>query len=118
MIEQLMNRPLPKPLLDRGEAIRHVDPVQPPFSLINRGATYGGGMSTPPVTRRRFLGLTAAARMLSGQASTAHAAGEVPYRALGRTGERVSAIGLGGYHLGKPDLPESESLRIIRTALD
>jgi aryl-alcohol dehydrogenase-like predicted oxidoreductase len=37
---------------------------------------------------------------------------------LGRTGEKVSAIGLGGYHLGKPELQESESLRIIRTAID
>jgi aryl-alcohol dehydrogenase-like predicted oxidoreductase len=42
----------------------------------------------------------------------------VPYRTLGRTGERVSAIGLGGYHLGKPYLEESESIRIIRAALD
>jgi len=75
-------------------------------------------MSTPRVTRRRFLGIAAGARILSCQASAAHVAGEVPYRALGQTGERVSAIGLGGYHLGKPDLPESESLRIIHTALD
>src|SRR5213596_4008007 len=42
----------------------------------------------------------------------------IPMRALGRTGERVSAIGLGGFHLGKPDLPEAESVRIIRTAID
>src|SRR2546429_445243 len=42
----------------------------------------------------------------------------IPMRALGRTGERVSAIGLGGFHLGTPDLPEAESLRIIRTARD
>ena len=42
----------------------------------------------------------------------------VPRRLLGRTGERVSAIGLGGFHIGKPDLRESESIRIIRTALD
>ena len=42
----------------------------------------------------------------------------IPYRTLGRTGERVSAIGLGGYHLGKPYLEESESIRIIRTAID
>jgi aryl-alcohol dehydrogenase-like predicted oxidoreductase len=44
--------------------------------------------------------------------------GMVPYRTLGRTGERVSAIGLGGYHLGKPYLEESESIRIIRAAID
>jgi aryl-alcohol dehydrogenase-like predicted oxidoreductase len=42
----------------------------------------------------------------------------IPYRTLGRTGERVSAVGLGGYHLGKPYLEESESIRIIRTAID
>src|SRR5436853_7710454 len=42
----------------------------------------------------------------------------IPMRALGRTGERVSAIGLGGFHLGKTDLPEAESVRIIRTAID
>ena len=29
------------------------------------------------------------------------------YRTIGRTGERVSAIGHGGYHLGKSDLDES-----------
>ena len=42
----------------------------------------------------------------------------VPTRMLGRTGERVSVIGLGGYHLGTPDLTEAESIRIIRTAID
>jgi aryl-alcohol dehydrogenase-like predicted oxidoreductase len=42
----------------------------------------------------------------------------IPYRPLGRTGERVSAIGIGGYHLGKPYLEESESIRIIHTAID
>lgn len=44
--------------------------------------------------------------------------GSIPTRTLGRTGERVSAIGLGGFHLGKPDLPEVESVRIIRAAID
>jgi aryl-alcohol dehydrogenase-like predicted oxidoreductase len=43
---------------------------------------------------------------------------EVPRRTLGRTGERVSAVGLGGFHIGKPELPEAESIRIIRTAID
>src|SRR3984957_18179363 len=39
------------------------------------------------------------------------------YRKLGRTGERVSAIGLGGFHLGlAKDL--DEAVRIIRSAVD
>ena len=37
---------------------------------------------------------------------------------LGRTGERVSLVGLGGFHLGKPELQVSESIRIIRKAID
>jgi hypothetical protein len=37
------------------------------------------------------------------------------YRELGRTGERVSAIGLGGYHIGKQQDP-NESIRLIRAA--
>ena len=44
--------------------------------------------------------------------------GEIPYRTLGSTGERISAIGLGGWHLGFPSLSDDESVRIIRTAVD
>jgi predicted aldo/keto reductase-like oxidoreductase len=44
--------------------------------------------------------------------------GEMPYRVLGRTGERVSAIGLGGWHLGFKQLDERLSVRIIREAVD
>ena len=40
------------------------------------------------------------------------------YRTLGRTGVRVSALGLGGYHLGSPQLSSSEAARLVRTALD
>jgi uncharacterized protein len=39
------------------------------------------------------------------------------YRPLGRTGERVSAIGLGGYHIGNPH-DEQESIRLIHSAID
>ena len=42
----------------------------------------------------------------------------IPYRTLGRTGERVSAIGLGGWHLGLERVDEHLSFRIIRTAID
>jgi aryl-alcohol dehydrogenase-like predicted oxidoreductase len=40
------------------------------------------------------------------------------YRALGRTGERISAIGLGGFHIGKPSLTDDDSIRLIHTAID
>ncbi len=72
-------------------------------------------------TRRQFLELAAtgiAAASLGQQAWAARPEGEVPYRTLGRTGEKVSMVGIGGYHLGKPDLDAQESVRIIRTALD
>src|SRR6266550_4362832 len=42
--------------------------------------------------------------------------GGIPYKNFGRTGEKVSAIGLGGYHIGRPS--EAESTRLIRTAID
>lgn len=43
--------------------------------------------------------------------------GEMIYRALGRTGEKVSAIGLGGHHIGR-QADEQESIRIVRSAID
>ena len=43
---------------------------------------------------------------------------QVPYRTLGRTGEKVSIVGIGGYHLGKPEVDARESIRIVRMALD
>src|SRR5215471_5692299 len=42
---------------------------------------------------------------------------DMPTRALGRTGEKVSAIGLGGYHIGMPKDP-AEGIRIVRSAVD
>ena len=43
---------------------------------------------------------------------------EMIYRTLGQTGEKVSAIGLGGWNLGAPLLDEKTSIQITRTALD
>ena len=39
------------------------------------------------------------------------------YRTLGKTNEKVSAIGLGGYHLGHPPDP-ADAIRIVRSAID
>lgn len=44
--------------------------------------------------------------------------GGMIYRTLGRTGEKVSAIGMGGFHVGQPKLSEEDSLRLIRSAID
>ena len=43
--------------------------------------------------------------------------GEIPRRSFGRTGVEVSAIGLGGYHMGVPK-DEQEAIRIIHEAMD
>jgi uncharacterized protein len=45
------------------------------------------------------------------------ATGEIPRRALGRTGAYVSAIGVGGYHLGEIGT-EKEAIRIVHEAID
>jgi predicted aldo/keto reductase-like oxidoreductase len=72
-------------------------------------------------TRRKFLGV-AAATMISArvdrQAWGAAAKSDIPMRTLGHTGEKVSMVGIGGYHLARPGVSEEESIRIVRTALD
>ncbi len=43
--------------------------------------------------------------------------GEMIYRTLGATGEKVSAIGMGGFHLSKPKT-DDEAIKLVRTAID
>ena len=40
------------------------------------------------------------------------------YRTLGSTGEKVSAIGVGGWHLGLKTVDEQLAIRIVRSAID
>jgi predicted aldo/keto reductase-like oxidoreductase len=79
--------------------------------------------------RREFLTVMAAvpAIQLAGAAEPADSSqlempqetirGDMRYRPLGRTGEQVSVIGLGGHHIGRQK-EEVESIKIIRAAID
>src|SRR5713226_5180138 len=40
------------------------------------------------------------------------------YRTLGSTGEKVSAIGVGGWHLGLKTVDEQLAIRIVRSGID
>jgi predicted aldo/keto reductase-like oxidoreductase len=74
----------------------------------------------PGFSRREFLGITAASLLMAGTLSgstPAERKNGIPYRPLGRTGEKVSLIGLGGYHLARQSETD-ESIRIIRTGID
>lgn len=88
------------------------------------------------MNRRNFLGtasVSAGAVVLSGSLSRAEAQinnsikflsppetfqeNGMIYRMLGSTGQKVSAIGMGGFHLSKPKTDE-EVVKLIRTAID
>ena len=74
--------------------------------------------------RREFIGGAAASLLamsrLPGnlQDRGANVSGSVPYRALGSTGEKVSCIGLGGYHLGQSHLEEADAIKLFHAAVD
>jgi predicted aldo/keto reductase-like oxidoreductase len=89
---------------------------------------------TKPATRRAFLGVVGSGLLMvecksrapdEGPPASAPRENDVqleqgavmPKRRLGRTGEQVSLLGIGGYHLGVPE-SEDESIRIIRFAID
>jgi predicted aldo/keto reductase-like oxidoreductase len=63
-------------------------------------------------------GSAADASKLPRAASPGELKGEMLYRKLGRTGETVSAVGLGGSHIAKATMPESETIRLIHAAID
>src|SRR5258707_9309573 len=67
------------------------------------------------VTRRAFV----EAFMLgaTGLAGNGQSGAQVPKRPLGRTGLEVSALGIGGYHLGSVD-SDAEATQIVNEALD
>ena len=75
-----------------------------------------------PIDRREFVkaaaGAIAAEHLMSPMLTAQTTENGMIYRTLGRTGERVSAIGMGGYHIGKPPLSEQDAIQLIRQAVD
>ena len=78
------------------------------------------GLKDGGVSRREFVGMAVAATVAVGTEKLAWAVDSktgMTYRTLGRTGEKVSMMGLGGYHIGNQK-DEQDSIKIIRTAID
>ena len=75
--------------------------------------------SSRPFNRREFvqLGIAAGLFVSMEQFAGATGTGDIPYRQLGSTGEKVSIIGVGGYHLGNAK-DDDEAVKIVHKALD
>jgi aryl-alcohol dehydrogenase-like predicted oxidoreductase len=81
--------------------------------------TASGG-ANEGLSRREFVKWAVAGALAAGAgplACRAEVPGAVPMRTLGRTGEKISAIGLGGYHIGLQDSAQ-ESIALVRKAVD
>jgi predicted aldo/keto reductase-like oxidoreductase len=71
--------------------------------------------------RREFLksaAITALASTLTQHADALDPVSGIPYRTLGRTGEKVSLVGIGGHHIARNYVSETEGIKIVRTGLD
>ena len=65
------------------------------------------------LTNRREALLTMGAGLVASAAGAAPNSREIPYRTLGHTGEKVSCIGMGGYHLGKKEVTEADAIKLV-----
>ena len=92
------------------------DPCHPNLPPVSKGHA----VADDGISRRDFLGVAAASILLAHaeeHSAQLESRNGIPYRTLGRSKEKVSLVGLGGYHLGKQADPQ-ESIRVIRTGLD
>src|ERR1041385_78629 len=76
-----------------------------------------GGLSRRGFLRVAMAGSAVASVATPPLSSAAETKAGIPYRALGRTGARLSVIGMGGFHIGEPP-NENDSIRLIRAGID
>jgi aryl-alcohol dehydrogenase-like predicted oxidoreductase len=75
-------------------------------------------MSDDLQTNRRDVLMALGAGLVNAAPTDTPGHGEVPYRILGHTGEKVSCIGMGGFHLGKPEVKEADAIKLIHSGVD
>jgi predicted aldo/keto reductase-like oxidoreductase len=86
--------------------------------IIRNPVEWWGGMS---IDRRHFIRAAAATAFLASlgrQLGFAADSSGMPYRRLGKTGEKVSLLGVGGAHLAMGSISEAEAISVVRTAMD
>jgi uncharacterized protein len=84
-------------------------------SDLVRGQSQDAESSQPVLTESSS---PAAARRIPRVSSPGTMRGEMLYRALGKTGVEVSAVGMGGSHLGQATVDEDTAIRLIHEGLD
>src|SRR5208282_903951 len=87
-------------------------PVRAAGAIGNAKRWSANGSKLSHMERREFLTTLAAVQVAA--KLDAQTSNGMIYRNLGTTGQRVSALGLGGYHIGNPS-SESEGIGIIRS---
>src|SRR4051794_2940570 len=77
-------------------------------------------MNDSRVDRRKALLTIGAGLASSGLNASAapESTGDSFYKTLGHTGEKVSCIGMGGFHLGKSTLSEGDAIQLIHSGID
>lgn len=81
-------------------------------------AAAGGSAAAAPITGNDPTTSNLDPHNLARVSDPGEKRGEMLYRTLGRTGEKVSLIGLGGAHLSRKPLDEKAAGKLIHAALD